>query len=572
MLESTRSARFVPGSNLRSPSAGGAWLFLLPKLSFARIVCVGLVPGPTLDALCRVGREVIVVCEGPAALRRARAVFRRRRLPRVRAVAAGDRGALPQGGADLVVISSARQARRLSRTETWPEVARLLRTDGVVYLEQRGKLQRVEGAVGGGGWLVNAGQQRFAIAPGFGEVRAAVASGDTETTADLRRRGMWASAAFVGIGGRIREVPLGRLARFRGSRWAVLSGLGVSGRLGRAPEYLRDLARAAGIDLDGYRWGMAAPGLYLSNKVLFLFFDPATGTPAYVVKATRDRAMNDRLTNEWAALRELWDRGLATETSAPRPAFVGTPGGLAVLGVSGVAGTGFVDVAPGDVASAPARAAVDWITELGASTAVPVAGGPAEAAGHLADLSARFSKIYSLSDAHQAALQEKIDGMARVAAPMPTVFQHGDPGAWNLLVTPAGGVAFLDWESAEPAGLPLWDLFHMMRSFATLAARTAGEKDTLAAFTDHLLSDSASNTFLVESTTRYCERVGVAAELVEPLFYGCWMHRALKESTRIPPERLDRGHYLNLLRRCLDANAEPPLRRLFSLDVSPVAR
>jgi hypothetical protein len=572
MLETARAATYVPGSNLRSPSAGGAWLFLLPRLSFTRIVCVGLVPGPTLDALCRVGREVIVICSGRAAVRKARGVLRRRRLPRARAIGWSDWRAVPQGSADLVVISSARKAKRLRENETWPEVARLLRTDGVVYLETRGKLERVEGAVGGGGWLAKAGQQSFSIAPGFGEVRAAVVADDAETVGDLRHRGMWATSAFIGIGGRVREVPTGPLGRRLGPRWAVLSGLGVTGWLGRAPRYLRELASEQGIALDPYRWGMAAPGLYLSNKVVFMFFDRASGSPAYVVKATRDASMNGRLMNEWSALSHLRDRNLAEDDAVPRPAFIGTPGGLAVLGVTGIAGRRFADVEPGDVASSSARSAVEWLTELGAVTAEPIAGGPAEAAADLADLFTRFSEIYTLSPQNREALYGHIDRLSSAATPFPSVFQHGDPGAWNLLVKPSGGVAFLDWEAAEPRGAPLWDLFHMMRSFATLASRTAGRKDPLAAFAEHFLADTTSNAFLVESTARYCERVGLAAELVEPLFYGCWMHRALKESTRIPPQRLDGGHYLNLLRRCLDANGEAPLRRLFSLDVSPARR
>ena len=566
MLETSRASTFVPGSNLRSPSAGGAWLFLLPRLSFTRIVCVGVPSGPTLDALARVGEEVVVICPSAPALRRARKLFRRRRFARVRAVS-GDDGTIKEGSADLIVVSSRKQARKLRQDESWPEVARLLRTDGVVYLEARGKPESLEGAVGGGGWLVNAGQQHFAIAPGFGEVRAAVAAGDGETVQALRERGMWASAAFVGIGGRVREVPIGPLGRRLKPRWAVLSGLGVSGWLGRAPLYLRDLARESGIDLDRYRWGMAAPGLYLSNKVLFLFFDRDTGTPAYVVKVTRDGSMNGRLLNEWRALNALRERGLTDHEEVPIPAFHGTPGGLAVLGISGVSGRRFVDVDPGEAASLQARAAIGWLTELGAATAAPVEGGPGEAAASIADLYDRFARVYTLSPVHRKTLESKIGTMSDVDAMFPSVFQHGDPGAWNLLVTDSGRVAFLDWEAAEAAGMPLWDVFHLMRSLATLASRTAGNKNTLSAFADHFLTDSPSNTFLTEATAAYCARVGLAPELIEPIFYGCWMHRALKECTRIPPDRLDGGHYLNLLRRCLDAHEEPPLRRLFSLDV-----
>ena len=51
---------------------------------------------------------------------------------------------------------------------------------------------------------------------------------------------------------------------------------------------------------------------------------------------------------------------------------------------------------------------------------------------------------------------------------------------------------------------------------------------------------------------------------VEPLFYTCWMHRALKEATRLPPEHLEEGHYLRLLRLCIERRSAPALRRLFA--------
>ena len=56
-------------------------------------------------------------------------------------------------------------------------------------------------------------------------------------------------------------------------------------------------------------------------------------------------------------------------------------------------------------------------------------------------------------------------GIAYAQAGTPVmVFQHGDPGVWNLLITPDGRPAFLDWEAAEHHGMPVWDLFYAARS------------------------------------------------------------------------------------------------------------
>ena len=235
MLETTRGASFVPGSNLRTPDAGAAWLFLLPRLTLGRVVIIGKTSASTLAACSRVSREVVVLTTGGRELRRTRASVRKRGLANVRPVPMDAIAGVPDGGADLIVVSSARLAERLHSTSRWPRIARLLRTDGVVYLESRGRGDGIEPPIGGGGWLVSAGQERFSLAPALGEVRAAVPTGDDETVGALKRRGLWSTGSFVGIGGRIREIPLGRAARWLPPRSAVLAGLGVSGWLGRPP-------------------------------------------------------------------------------------------------------------------------------------------------------------------------------------------------------------------------------------------------------------------------------------------------------------------------------------------------
>ena len=128
-------------------------------------------------------------------------------------------------------------------------------------------------------------------------------------------------------------------------------------------------------------------------------------------------------------------------------------------------------------------------------------------------------------------------------------------------------VAFLDWEAAEPQGMPLWDLFYFLRSYSVWVARTRGAGDGLTGLTQHFLAESPLTPLIVASTQRYCEQTGLSTSLVEPLFYTCWMHRALKEATRLAPAKLGNGHYMNLLRRCIEQRAAPTLTRLFSLSV-----
>jgi hypothetical protein len=115
--------------------------------------------------------------------------------------------------------------------------------------------------------------------------------------------------------------------------------------------------------------------------------------------------------------------------------------------------------------------------------------------------------------------------------------------------------------------MPLWDVFYLMRAYKVLASRWAGTRNMLQGFAEQFLHDTPLGTLLVDSTRRSVARIGLALALIEPLFYTCCMHRAPKEATHLEPAGLEKGHYLNLLRLCIDQRHTPVLERLFSSQV-----
>ncbi len=131
-------------------------------------------------------------------------------------------------------------------------------------------------------------------------------------------------------------------------------------------------------------------------------------------------------------------------------------------------------------------------------------------------------------------------------------------------MTPDGSPGFLDWESADPDGMPLWDLFHFLRSFGLTVSRKAGRHDPARSFDEHILGTSALNRLLVDTTGRFCDETGLPTRLVEPLFFLCWAHRAVKEASRLSGEALGSGRYFNLLRLAISRRDAPGLQRLFS--------
>ena len=71
VLDTTLSARFVPGANLKGKAAGANWLFLLPTLPLERTICLGAPPQTTLASLADFNREVSVLLPAPQSAREA---------------------------------------------------------------------------------------------------------------------------------------------------------------------------------------------------------------------------------------------------------------------------------------------------------------------------------------------------------------------------------------------------------------------------------------------------------------------------------------------------------------------
>ncbi len=588
MLEHTLSTDFVPGSNLRSEVSEANWLFALPTLRPGTVLCLGM-PSPAAgQALARRADRLIVavgteeVQQLPPSAQVLVCDFERASLP------------LPADSANLIALYGRETVRSVSRSAAWQaELRRVLTPDGLVYLETWGASPVLAG-------LREAG--RLWLTPLWGETHTAVPLDDrftrrffvqrhlftpTLTLQPLKhlgrarqRRASQVVESEKGDGAPIQrglkhylrrlsrqlEGALGDLEalwhqRGRG-RVGVVHSAAEGLTLDEPPAYLRALARHSGLVLEGYRWGLWAGGQYSSRKVLFFLFEGAQTSPRYLVKLVRDAIFNNRLENEAHALQQLHAQGFGERHLLPQVTFSGCADDLFVVGETIVEGAPFLSRTALSPTCPLAQAAVAWLTDLGAET---VTWQPAPAvAGALRQLFERFMALYHLPDAERDFLASQIARLGETERPFPLVFQHGDPGPWNILVAPDGRVALLDWESAEPQGMPLWDLFYFLRSYALNVSRAAGISDRLEGVARHLLDESPLSGWIVGTVRDYCAQVRLGSQYVEPLYYACWMHRALKQATLLPPDRLEQGIYVRLLRHSIGQRHAPTLRALFA--------
>ena len=584
MIETTLRTSFVPGTNLRGDIAGANWTFLLPTMELDHAICLGAPSIEALPTLARIAKRVTIVATGTGR----RAVRDWLHAHRVRHVAVVGRGELArQPPADLLWV--------IERSGL--SIDGLVAPAGSVYEEGRAPAR--------------AGLALL-VTPLGGEARTAVPLADTETIRWFARNGLHRptldlhglkrllrvrprpnavetpdvthsdggaaeSAAAEGHSSGARrlarallavagatEASIHRHPRLRAlfGRRATLSRAESEGA--GPPRWLRELALQRGVDIAGCRWGLAAHGQYSSRKVLFFLWDHDAGdaAPRWVVKLTRNPELNGRIENLVRALDALHRIPGVDTRAVPEAVFHGVHGGLAVVAETAMKGAPFAERSRWNAECPAAASAIAWLVNLAATTVTRVAA--AEAAAALRNLFERFTSVYELRAGERAFLQGSIDAAATAAPVFPLVFQHGDPGTWNLLADDAGQVVLLDWEAAEPTGMPLWDLFYFARSFAVGCGRRRGVGDSLAAIDEEIFSDAPVGRVLANAVRRYRERTGLHAAFVEPLFHTCWMHRALKEATRLTRDRLASGHYFALLRMGIARRGAPTLRRLFS--------
>jgi hypothetical protein len=125
--------------------------------------------------------------------------------------------------------------------------------------------------------------------------------------------------------------------------------------------------------------------------------------------------------------------------------------------------------------------------------------------------------------------------------PLPAVMQHNDLGTWNIVVRPeaAGGSRFtvLDWESARPRGMPLWDLWYFLHlALAELDGLSGiGEaelRDRERHAVELFRGELPSSEVLFRWTRRGAEACGVPPQAVGALATLSFLHHGLSQAAR----------------------------------------
>jgi aminoglycoside phosphotransferase (APT) family kinase protein len=132
-----------------------------------------------------------------------------------------------------------------------------------------------------------------------------------------------------------------------------------------------------------------------------------------------------------------------------------------------------------------------------------------------------FSERFPVSKEEQKLLEQTRALIAPLRTMnLPLVFEHGDLSHPNLLIRQDGALGVLDWELADPYGLPAYDLFFFLTyaAFALADARNNGAH--LPAFQSAFWGPTSWAAPYVED---YVQQLGLPTAALKPLFVFAWL-------------------------------------------------
>lgn len=113
---------------------------------------------------------------------------------------------------------------------------------------------------------------------------------------------------------------------------------------------------------------------------------------------------------------------------------------------------------------------------------------------------------------------------------IPLVFEHGDFSAPNILIDNEAQLGVVDWELAEPVGIPTADLFFFLSYVAF--SREGAEKleNYVKAFKNAFFQSGGwAKPYIVH----YCDMLDLSKELLGPLFVLSWSRYLANMVTRL---------------------------------------
>lgn len=299
--------------------------------------------------------------------------------------------------------------------------------------------------------------------------------------------------------------------------WRLARGAGLL-----APLYV--VGRRAGGSGDDLPLPPSAPLLLLTtghrsiNKAVGLAFEPGAEKPTLAAKFARLPEAEPGLEREASVLRRLGE-----ERSGPGgvPVLRGEGRRAARLAVvaDAVEGESLLDLLRPENFEEMAMRVTHVLIDLAGNEAakMPPGGGKVPPRDALDWFAEGFGPVVD------PALLDKARALLADLGDLPRVPEHRDCSPWNILITPTGDPILLDWESAEPDGLPGPDLVYFLANCAFVLDRALESGRTRETYARLLDPTTPYGRVAAKATDAYTAALGISAEDFRRLRLLTWI-------------------------------------------------
>jgi hypothetical protein len=338
------------------------------------------------------------------------------------------------------------------------------------------------------------------------------------------------------------SLPIGAVARRPGPPGTAepgaiqaIRGGWAAGGLGAAPGKLS--------------WLLLTGGPRSISKIVGLVFAEPEPQPRAAVKIARVPESVDSLRREAATLRWL-HREPDSLPGIPRVLFHEERNGTAVLGETALSGVPLSSLLRRRNFRRLALQVTDWSAEM----ALRTRGEPP--ADHRSGLARRTADDFreKFGPVLDPSLLGRAEDALLALEGLPQACEQRDFSPWNILAGPDGSLIVLDWESADPHGMPALDLIYFLTFWGFYLDDAMRSGRFAESYRRGLDPTTFTGRVWSECMTRYLDRLGMGIEVVPPLRLLTWMLHARSEHERIvadaggppAPELLRRSRFLRL--------------------------
>ncbi len=343
-----------------------------------------------------------------------------------------------------------------------------------------------------------------------------------------------------------------RLAsRLRRLRWIVQTRLGVGApiciiarkpfemagrRCGGGPSAKRDFLEEIRLGWEEWNlgprpaalsWLLLTGGRRSVNKVVCLVF-AGSGPPRVVVKMPRTPESAAGLAHEAEMLRGLQSTGREIQ-GVPKLLLTVAQGSQFTTVTTALNGVPLPTRLCRKSYREVALLGTEWLVALaGHGPMLPVATWRDRLVGSTVEnFEAMFGTVVDPK------LMRESNAALDTLGSLPNLWEQRDFAPWNLLITPQQQLQVLDWESAEPQGLPLMDLVYYTSYLAFYLAGTRVSGRYRECYRETLEPGTFVGAVTRECQELYATRLGIPLAKMVPLRLLCWMLHSRSEYRRL---------------------------------------